>query len=475
MTEGYETRSRRRARARRRRRRRRRSLRGALRGGRGRRPRRHEGPAPVVDEPARPGRHRRRDGRGRLPGAARRGHAPHRSRALPAERRLACSPTRRRRASAISSSSASTFDDGLGLEGGHSRRRVVHAGGAATGDRVARMLAERVLAHPRIQVAEGERMLSVWRGRRPLRRRRHRPASDRRARDAPRDRRRGGALGADDEPGRLRRRGHGGGVPGRRGARRPRVRAVPPDDARRLVAPALGGAARRGRAAARRARATASPTSSRRATSSRGRSPRAGPSLLDLRAIDRGRFPSLMGSLSEEGYDPAADADPGRAGGPLHGRRRRHRPRRAHASCRASTRPASAPRRASTARTGSPRTRCSSASSSAAARRSRRSPSRRSRAALPDAPAPPAVEPVTPEHPRIALWRDCGLIRDAAGLARLARRAAPPHPARRASPRSRARRAAARTSARTSRRRARRSSATSSSATGAEPVLETWQ
>ncbi|HJR94287.1 MAG TPA: FAD-dependent oxidoreductase, partial [Gaiellaceae bacterium] len=55
------------------------------------------------------------------------------------------------------------FDDGLGLEGGHSRRRVVHAGGAATGDRVARTLAERVLAHPRIIVAEGERMLSIWR------------------------------------------------------------------------------------------------------------------------------------------------------------------------------------------------------------------------------------------------------------------------------------------------------------------------
>jgi L-aspartate oxidase len=54
------------------------------------------------------------------------------------------------------------FDDGLGLEGGHSRRRVVHAGGAATGDRVARKLAERVLTHPRIRVAEGERMVSLW-------------------------------------------------------------------------------------------------------------------------------------------------------------------------------------------------------------------------------------------------------------------------------------------------------------------------
>ena len=94
------------------------------------------------------------------------------------------------------------FDDGLGLEGGHCRRRVVHAGGAATGDRVARRLAERVLAHPRIRVAEGERMQALWR------------AGDRcvgvvtdspprrRARDAARDRRRVGALAADDEPAR---------------------------------------------------------------------------------------------------------------------------------------------------------------------------------------------------------------------------------------------------------------------------------
>jgi L-aspartate oxidase len=53
------------------------------------------------------------------------------------------------------------FDEGLGLEGGHTMRRVVHAGGAATGDRVARKLAERVLAHPRIRVVEGERMLGL--------------------------------------------------------------------------------------------------------------------------------------------------------------------------------------------------------------------------------------------------------------------------------------------------------------------------
>jgi L-aspartate oxidase len=54
------------------------------------------------------------------------------------------------------------FDEGLGLEGGHSRQRVVHADGAATGQRIARTLAERVLAHPRIRVAEGERANALW-------------------------------------------------------------------------------------------------------------------------------------------------------------------------------------------------------------------------------------------------------------------------------------------------------------------------
>jgi L-aspartate oxidase len=53
------------------------------------------------------------------------------------------------------------FDDGLGLEGGHSRRRIVHAGGGATGERIARVLAQRVLEHPRIEVREGERVTDL--------------------------------------------------------------------------------------------------------------------------------------------------------------------------------------------------------------------------------------------------------------------------------------------------------------------------
>jgi L-aspartate oxidase len=46
------------------------------------------------------------------------------------------------------------FDDGLAREGGHSRSRVVHAGGAETGRRIAEVLAARVREHPRIDVAE---------------------------------------------------------------------------------------------------------------------------------------------------------------------------------------------------------------------------------------------------------------------------------------------------------------------------------
>jgi L-aspartate oxidase len=47
------------------------------------------------------------------------------------------------------------FDEGLGREGGHSVRRVVHAGGAETGKAISEVLAARVREHPRITLAEG--------------------------------------------------------------------------------------------------------------------------------------------------------------------------------------------------------------------------------------------------------------------------------------------------------------------------------
>ena len=54
------------------------------------------------------------------------------------------------------------FDDELGLEGGHSRRRVLSVGGAATGKEISRVLADAALRHPRVDVSEGERVLDLW-------------------------------------------------------------------------------------------------------------------------------------------------------------------------------------------------------------------------------------------------------------------------------------------------------------------------
>src|SRR6478736_3609194 len=50
----------------------------------------------------------------------------------------------------------------LGLEGGHSVRRVVHAGGSATGRRVVRQLSALAVAEPLVTVLEGARALALW-------------------------------------------------------------------------------------------------------------------------------------------------------------------------------------------------------------------------------------------------------------------------------------------------------------------------
>jgi L-aspartate oxidase len=50
----------------------------------------------------------------------------------------------------------------LGLEGGHSVRRVVHAGGSATGRRVVRQLSAIAAEEPRISVFEGARAQALW-------------------------------------------------------------------------------------------------------------------------------------------------------------------------------------------------------------------------------------------------------------------------------------------------------------------------
>jgi len=50
----------------------------------------------------------------------------------------------------------------LGLEGGHSRRRVAHAGGAATGRRITRDLSALAAQHPKIEVLELTTASSLW-------------------------------------------------------------------------------------------------------------------------------------------------------------------------------------------------------------------------------------------------------------------------------------------------------------------------
>jgi L-aspartate oxidase len=58
-----------------------------------------------------------------------------------------------------------TEEDGrlaLGLEGGHSARRIVHSGGSQTGRALTGRLAELVEAHPRVEVLEETSALALW-------------------------------------------------------------------------------------------------------------------------------------------------------------------------------------------------------------------------------------------------------------------------------------------------------------------------
>lgn len=50
----------------------------------------------------------------------------------------------------------------LGLEGGHTRRRIVHSGGSATGHEITSKLAAMVAAEPRIEVREQASMTALW-------------------------------------------------------------------------------------------------------------------------------------------------------------------------------------------------------------------------------------------------------------------------------------------------------------------------
>jgi L-aspartate oxidase len=55
-----------------------------------------------------------------------------------------------------------SFDEQPGLEGGHSRPRVFSVDGAATGERIARVLTGAVLAEPSVDVSEDELAQELW-------------------------------------------------------------------------------------------------------------------------------------------------------------------------------------------------------------------------------------------------------------------------------------------------------------------------
>ena len=308
------------------------------------------------------------------------------------------------------------FDEGLGLEGGHSRRRVVHAGGAETGSRIARVLAERVHAHPRIDVSIGERVSALWRdGDRCLGVRTERRMLAARAT----------LLATGGYAALWRRTTNPAGSVGQGIALAYRAGAAVADlelvqfhptalvGSGRLLSEALRGEGARllDRSGERFVEELAPRDVVARAIDARGTA------LLDLRPVARERFPGLISSLERDGYDPSAAPIPVApaahytmggivadldgvtelaglyaagecACGGVHGANRLAS--NSLLECLVFGRRAAL---AALAEPGLP-------------------------ARLPAPPEPAEDEPVTAEL-QSALWRDAGLVRDAAGLDRL--------------------------------------------------------
>ena len=145
-------------------------------------------------------------------------------------------------------------------EGAHSRNRVLHALGDATGWEMVRSLLDRTRRTPAIRVLSFSCSIDLvierrTRDRVPLPRRGRRGHRGARPRHAARHRRRGPGVRGDDQPaGRDRGRRRHGLARGRVAARHG-VHAVPPDRPRhrgRAAVPGLGGRARRRRLPAQR-------------------------------------------------------------------------------------------------------------------------------------------------------------------------------------------------------------------------------
>lgn len=197
------------------------------------------------------------------------------------------------------------FDEGFGLEGGHSRRRVLHVGGAETGRRVAEALARCAVDQPGVDVVEGERVVALHPG--------QGCRTERREVRAPSVVLATGGFAAlwsrtSNPSGSV---GEGIALAYRAGAAVADLEFVQfhpttLEGARLLLSEAL-----RGEGALlldREGRRFTDELGPRdvvaRAVAARGTA------LLDLRPVDRGRFPSLMRRLLEAGHDPAVEPVP---------------------------------------------------------------------------------------------------------------------------------------------------------------------
>ena len=201
------------------------------------------------------------------------------------------------------------FDSEPGLEGGHSRRRVLHVAGAATGKEILRV-ARRAGAGPsEDRRLRGRARSGCGRRRRPLHRHRHGAAGD----HARATLLATGGLASlwartTNPPGAT---GDGMAMAFRAGARLADLEFVQFHPTVLVGNGLLLSEALRGEGAVlidaeghRFTDELAPRDVVARAVAERGTA------LLDLRSIERGRFPSLMQALEQEGFDPASEPIP---------------------------------------------------------------------------------------------------------------------------------------------------------------------